>query len=235
MFIQGESDSNFCSILNVTFVSGESCLVLDGQANTHTIFSIHLDGSICKLSVLSVPLSGKDMRVNVSNVIISNSQSSVVMNFTKSITTFHGHCQFYHNKGVIISIYRNTIYFYGVKVEFISNSAFRGSVIVAVESSITFSNSHIILFANNWGQLCGGITLTMESKMTLKEQVNIDFIGNRGEQGGAISLYSKSVLEFSDREALNSSLHFCSNAALKGGAIFIDDSTCIHLYLSIIT
>ena len=50
------------------------------------------------------------------------------------------------------------------------------------------------------------------------------FLGNIGENGGTISLYSMSVL------TLISDVHmiFSDNKAVKGGAIFVDDSTYMH-------
>ena len=110
------------------------------------------------------------------------------------------------------------------------NSAHVGDgsiIILADKSTVVFKNSDIF-FKNNSGLICGGITAKSESKLIFTEKVRVNFTGNRGEQGGAISLYSESSLVFENLTS-DSYLIFSYNKAFKGGAIFIEDSSC-HQY-----
>ena len=94
----------------------------------------------------------------------------------------------------------------------------------ANNSVLNFANSHVV-FKNNYGSVCGGIIGTEKSQLQFRNNLTVDFeSNNEGQQGGALSLNRKSVLRFNTSVSnLKTELHFTSNEAQNGGAIFVQD------------
>ena len=218
-------------VSNVSFFSNESCFELMGQNKTHTILNVSLSGSHCKSSILSMSSKGKhtSMMVSITNLIIKDSESNVVVHFDKPDAMVNGQFKLHNNTGVALLLSSSKFHFCDTNVDISFNHANvrEGSnsiIMLADKSHIVFKNSDIF-FGNNSGLMCGGITAKSESKLIFTEKVRVNFTGNRGEQGGAISLYSESSLLFENLTS-DSYLNFSYNKAFKGGAIFIEDSSC---------
>ena len=253
--IEGRSDESVKIIVNsVTFLNSclnwQSVLGYQDRYNSmkYEIKHSGFIGSTCT-SILSF---GSHLDVSLDNVLVSGCQSQrVIKLYNSSTLNMKGHNYFYNNTGAI-DIIESTLHIFEATVKFFNNSVVGNSILFAKDSFIKTTHSHII-FENNKGQSCGGIS-AMRTKVSLID-TTVDFIGNYGQTSGAIMLYSQSHLSFSCtkskicyrrfynnngsaivRASWNSKLSFCSteveffyNAAYgidkpSGRVLFANDS-----------
>ena len=135
--------------------------------------------------------------------------------------------QFTHNNGTCISAAGNSyILFSSGNTTFSDNISEKnsGSTVIIIYSVLEVSGSAIVLlFKNNTGMNCGGITGMEHSRIIVRSFVQ--FINNRGYDGGALALYSQSTVEYRKFHYLGlllAKVQFIGNSARhSGGAIFI--------------
>ena len=211
-----------------------SCFVINGgtfNGGKYGILNVSFTGCSCS-SVLSVRGS---VTVVMNNVTVNDTESQylVYSNMNGGKLSLKGQCCFSNNRGAIMATGpHHILVFSEARVKFINNNIGKSlealsSIIIAVNTRVTFDNSHVI-FKHNYGSNCGGIAAINQAIITFKNS-KVDFLGNRGEQGGAMSFYSMSILSLNDHTKLNtSSITFFNNRASKGGALFVDDNSYVQ-------
>ena len=132
---------------------------------------------------------------------------------------FQGNNTFSNNNG--------TIFFQHSKVGFkgytaIVNSYSKESPFRAEDTSLKLYLTTHIIFENNFGGMCGGMTLirsSMQNEYYVGNNAILNFTGNSGYNGGALALHELSQLS-------DCNMVFENNIALRyGGAIYVDDAS----------
>ena len=223
--------------VNITdgFFNG-SCLMITGTNKEIHVMNTIFKGCFCS-SVISVDPLSKHGSLILDNITIEDSSSYLILSLVQLITTLKGHCYFIRNRGpILISSNYSILSFSEANVEFVSNSIGKyfetpSSLIVVDGGHVCFKSSYVI-FRNNHGEHCGGITAINDAEVCFIDST-AEFIDNYGNRGGAMSFYSMSTLSlqgcmFNDHYNNLSTITFINNKAYKGGAIFVDDFSYSH-------
>ena len=219
-------------IHNTTFHA--SCIQFETQ---HVLYTVEETRFVrCKCSPLL--LLGR-VHVTLRTVYMSGNISPYLMAASGPYSTvlLEGDCTFINNTGILNLNSKSKLILNHATVKFINNHVFGSSrihhSILLVSDSILYINHSYILFSGNHGRLCGGITL-IKSNILLSGHSTAVFTNNHGHKGGALSLYEESIIRFlplqlntpDDNEKIN--LHFSSNKAALGGAIYVEDRDYIN-------
>ena len=217
-------------ISNTKFLA--SCIELLTSSVQYIIKNTTFTG--CKCSpVLS--FQGKTERENamLRDVQISESISSSIIEVTKFSVILEGTIIVQNNAGTLILNLRSNLIINGAYVVFSNNQASNnnrhaGTILLASESVVSVKHRSRVVFQDNRGENCGGITL-MNSGLVFIGDSTINFINNAGNKGGALSLYRDSIIRFATKEyntiqdSVTIKLNFVSNSAIYGGAMYIED------------
>ena len=164
--------------------------------------------------------------VTLHDVNVSDNRSPYVMYAKQTTIHLQGNLNlFNHNRGVMYIVHSMQL-FSRTMVKFVYNTvtSAQGAPVYAENSFLVFEESHVV-FRKNHGSVCGGIIGTEKTQLMFTDNSTVDFENNKGQQGGALSLNKKSALRFDT--SLKTELHFTSNEAQTGGAIFVKDSDYI--------
>ena len=190
-------------------------------------------GSILDLLSGDLPFILRQLNLTLHNLNVKDNSAPFLYlmmrhsNFTSAIS-FTGHSCFIRSKGFISNLENSTIHFKRADIYFVNNTVNgllghgHGAPIHVAACVMTFEHSHII-FQNNQGSLCGGISAAHYSKIIFTDNATVQFINNNGVYGGALSLDSGSILVLNAIKS-NISLNFKDNTAQRGGAIYVEDS-----------
>ena len=225
-------------ISNTTFLA--SCLYLQTSGVSYTVKNTTFTG--CKCSpVLSFQGKTERESVTLKDVQISGSTSFSVMQATKFSVVLEGTCIFHHNAGTLIFNLHSNLIINSSNVtvsenRVISSNGLVGTILFVSDSLVYVRHNSSVVFKNNNGQNCGGITL-MKSGLILSGNSTSQFINNVGNKGGALSLYRGSIIRFASLEhnPIDDNVHtiklnFVSNSAIYGGAIYVEDQDYIDLF-----
>ena len=165
--------------------------------------------------------------VLVTNLTIMHDLGSDVFNAIESNVTLGGISKFQDNQGGLVLNRSTLVIDLHSDVKFKNNTIIRerdpfySSTLHAEEASIVVHTGCTILFEQNFGQICGGMTM-VGSTLNFTGISLLEFSNNEGTNGGAMALYDGSLMTF---EESATTLRFLDNRARqKGGAIYIDDS-----------
>ena len=225
------------SVIEITNSSfSDSCIEIQGSSGLYSELDIMIKNTSFKScsscwSVLIFRGANRRFSVTLHNVNVSDSRSPYVMYADQTTIHFQGNFNlFHHNRGVTYMV-RSELLFSTTKVEFINNMVnnTQGVPVYADDSVLVFNNSHVV-FKNNHGSVCGGIIGTEKATLLFRDNSTVDFEDNEGQKGGALSLYKQSVLRFNTSVSnLKTELHFTSNEAQNGGAVFVKDKDYISI------
>ena len=177
---------------------------------------IHDSQKIMDISMIS--------NVTFINTTITNSNSaknkyvSIYFVFTKSHVNIQGYFFFKHCRGRMILNHLTNLSIYKTKVVF--------NLISSQDSPLYVANSNIkiisssILFENNTGKECGGITL-LRSSIIFYGKSDIHFIDNSGKRGGAMAFYYNS--RFVCKHGTTKLTFTRNDASIVGGGIYVQD------------
>lgn len=177
--------------------------------------------------MLPVLLFRGHVTTELNNVTVNNDTNSriLIRSIKKNSIFLRGHCHFYHKRGAIIITSGTKLIFSTAKGVFFNNSR----VVQKIEdpgSVMAVDSSTIILITAmfNYGQNCGGISATKQHYLsTIPKLIWLATVENcREEQCPSTqdqycqkrAQHSIQILKFSQNKAY-----------IKGGAIFIDDSS----------
>ena len=171
--------------------------------------------------------STQDLHPNITlhSLIISESNSSLLMSKLQILLMLRGHCVFKYNTGFKIVVEKNSKLVFSKAAACFNNNrlhstAQRASTINAKKATITFKDSSVT-FIQNEGSPAGGIT-AVESQLIVQDNVTIKFIDNSGLNGGALSFYKESFLIFNATQS-NIAIDFMHNSAQAGGGMYVED------------
>ena len=151
------------------------------------------------------------------NFVVTRSQVNILGFFSFSFCT-----------GMMLLNHLTNLSIYNTKVVFHSISS-QDSPLYVVNSIIEIFSSSV-LFENNTGGECGGITL-LRSSIIFHGKSDMHFIDNSGKRGGAMAFYYSSCLVFKHG---TTKLTFTRNdASIVGGGIFVQDFDYLQVSYSI--
>ena len=211
-------------ISNTIFLA--SCIKLHTSDVLYTIKNATF--TECKCSpVLSFQGKTKRETATLQDIQVSGSTSSSIIEVTKFSVILEGTIVFRHNTGTLILHLGSNLIINGANVTFFSNKQ-AATILLVSNSIVNINHESRVVFQDNHGQNCGGITL-MNSSLVLFGNSTVDFINNVGNKGGALSLYRGYVIRFATLEgnivhdSVAIKLTFVFNSALYGGAIYVED------------
>ena len=229
-------------ISNTTFL--DLCIELQTSDILYTITNTSF--SECKCSpVLSFHGHTRRETATLRDVQVKKcgGSSSNILWVSKLSVILEGIIIFHDNAGTSILNLGSNLIINGANVTLINNHAFNGNrprskhagtILLVSNSIVSINHGGKVLFQDNYGQTCGGITLIYSGRLLLFGNSTIDFINNIGDKGGVLSLYRESSIRFATLEGNiipNSvstiSLNFVFNSAMYGGAIYVEDQDYI--------
>jgi hypothetical protein len=184
--------------------------------NNHNSIIRNFNLSNCRLIITQAK------RVILENTVIQNTDTGS-MHIEGSVVDFRGLFLYQRNKWSQMAFRKSEITL-GTNSTFIfrHNSHIPESPLYCIESHILMNSGSSMLFNNNTGYECGGLTLK-NSTITFKgpDMHNMIFVHNVGKRGGAMAFYAWSKLIPIKG---HTNLTFMDNhATIVGGAIFVQD------------
>lgn len=211
-------------ISNTIFLA--SCIELQTSGVLYTITNATF--TECKCSpVLSFQGKTETETATLRDIQVSGSTSSSIIQVTKFSVILEGTIVFHHNTGTLILNSSSNLIINGANVTLFSNGQ-ADTILLVSNSIVNIKHESRVVFQDNHGQNCGGITL-MKSSLVFLGSSTVDFINNVGNKGGALSLYRGSVIRFATLEgntvcdSVTIKLTFMFNSAIYGGAIYVED------------
>ena len=187
--------------------------------NNHNLILRNFSLSKCLLLISQVE------RVVFENIVIQNADTGSFrgMYIESSVVVFRGLFLYQRNKW-------SQMAFKNSKITLDTNSTFMfrhnnhlpESPLYCTETHISMESGSSMLFNNNTGYECGGLTLK-NSSITFKgtKTHHMIFIRNVGKRGGAMAFYALSKLMPTIGQTNLTFMH--NHATIVGGAIFVQD------------
>ena len=213
-----EPQTNFI-IDNAEIVGGETHIKSKSQRtiNNHNLIIRNFSLSKCLLFITQVK------RVMLKDILIQNTGSFKDMNIESSIVVFRGLFLYQSNKWSQM-VFKKSKIILGINSNFVfrHNSHLPESPLYCTETHISMKSGSYMIFDNNSGCECGGLTLTNSSITFLGPGIhNMTFVKNTGKRGGAIAFYALSKLIPLRGQTNLTFMH--NHATIVGGAIFVQD------------
>jgi hypothetical protein len=191
--------------------------------NNHDLIIRNFSLSKCLLFITRVK------RVVLENTVIQNTESFKGMHIESSVVVFRGLFLYQRNKWSQMAFKKSEITL-GTNNTFIfrHNCHIPESPLYCTETHISMKSGSFILFNNNTGYECGGLTLK-NSIITFigSDMHNMIFVHNAGKRGGAMAFYAWSKLIPIEGRTNLTFMH--NHATIVGGAIFVQD---YRIYIS---
>jgi hypothetical protein len=185
--------------------------------NNHNLHIRNFNLSKCLLFITQVK------RVVFENIVIQNTESFKEMHIQSSIVAFRGLFLYQRNKRSQMNFKTSKIIL-GINSSFVfkHNSHLPESPLYCTETHISMKSGSSMLFNNNTGYECGGLTLKNSNiKFKGPDLHNMVFVHNAGKRGGAMAFYALSKLIPIEGRTNLTFMH--NHATIVGGAIFVQD------------
>ena len=215
-----ETQTNFI-IDSAEVVGGETHINSKSQRNinNHNLIIRNFSLSKCLLFISQVKT------VVLTNIVIQNVDTGLfkAMHIESSIVVFTGLFLYQRNKQSQIDFRKSKIIL-GTNSTFIFrlNNHLPESPLYCTETHISMKSGSSMLFNNNTGYECGGLTLKNSSiKFKGPDTHDMIFVHNAGKRGGAMAFYALSKLIPIKGQTNLTFMH--NHATIVGGAIFVQD------------
>ena len=206
-----DSCGNGIYALNSSIVLQNSSFVMNGKSRS------------CSFGRGAILATSSSISMEDVNFINNSAAFGGAIYALSSSVSMDGNASFINNDvnlgGGAIYAYSSNIHIKG-DVDFFNNSAEQGGAIYASTSNISTKGD--VSFVNNSAESDGGAIFTFLEVSIFMDR-NVTFLGNSATLGGAMTL-----LDTSCRNLEGAYLMFHNNQAVKGGAVYISDST-FHL------
>ena len=216
-----KTQTNFI-IDSAKVVGGETYIYggkIQGRRGNHNLIIRNFSLSKCLLFITRIK------RVVLTNIVIQNADTGSFrgMHIESSVVVFRGLFLYQRNKRSQMAL-KNSKITLDTNSTFIFrlNSHLPESPLYCAEAHISMNSGSSMLFNNNTGYECGGLTLK-NSSITFKgsDTHYMIFAHNAGKRGGAMAFYALSKLMPIKGQTNLTFMH--NYATIVGGAIFVQD------------